>query len=124
MYQISDYELELMKIIWCSNGTAMYADIVDGLHRRGNDWSKNMIITLLLRLVEKKMITTTKIGRKNKYTSIVSEEEYKMSQTKDFVDKIYEGKMQGFVATLVEHEILSREDLNELKKYWETAQSK
>ncbi len=68
MYHITDYELELMKIIWTNNGTALYAEIIQGLNAKGNDWTKNTIITLLSRLIEKGLLKTNKIGRRNEYS--------------------------------------------------------
>ena len=44
--QISDSELELMKIIWSQGGTALYAAIMDRLAAAGNRWQKNTVITL------------------------------------------------------------------------------
>ena len=46
MQQISDYELELMKVIWANGGTALYAEIVAALSVKGMEWTKNTIITL------------------------------------------------------------------------------
>ena len=52
MQQISDYELELMKIIWANGGTALYAEIFKSLEEKGTPWTKNTIITLTSRLIE------------------------------------------------------------------------
>ena len=35
MQQISDYELELMKVIWNNDGSALYAEIVSALSVKG-----------------------------------------------------------------------------------------
>lgn len=119
MYQISDYELELMKIIWANGGSALYAEIVAGLDKKGSSWTKNTIITLLSRLIEKGMLRTNKIGRRNKYMAVVSEEEYQSEQTIQFVNKIYEGNMKGLIATLLEKNMLSPNDYEELLKGWQ-----
>ena len=60
--QVSDSELELMKIVWASGGTALYAHIMDELSRAGRTWQKNTVITLLSRLVEKGLLKTNKIS--------------------------------------------------------------
>lgn len=123
MQQISDYELELMKIIWANDGTALYADIFKGLEDKGTPWTKNTIITLSSRLIEKGFLKTNKIGRRNEYNAIVSAEEYQSSQAQSFLDKIYEGNAKGLVATLIEKELLSPEDLEQLKSYWNGGES-
>lgn len=119
MQQISDYGLELMKIIWANGGTALYADIFKGLEDKGTPWTKNTIITLSSRLIEKGFLKTTKIGRRNEYKAVVSAEEYQAVQAQSFLEKIYEGNAKGLVVTLIEKELLSAEDFEQLKSYWE-----
>ena len=67
LQQVSDFELELMKIIWENGGTALYAEIVEKLDSKGMSTTKNTIISLLLRLIEKGFLKTNKIGRRNRY---------------------------------------------------------
>ncbi len=119
MHHITDYELELMKIIWANNGTALYAEIVEELEARGNHWTKNTIITLLSRLIEKELLKTNKIGRRNQYIAIVPEADYQAGQTVQFVDKIFEGNTKGLISTLIEKDLLTSDDYEDLKKYWE-----
>ncbi len=120
MQQVSDYELELLKIIWAgSDDQAMYAEIVDALEKKGLMWTKNTIITLLSRLVNKGFLKVQKIGRRNRYIAIVSEEQYRTAQTQGFIEKIYEGDAKGLVCTLIQGALLSPEEYEELKMYWE-----
>lgn len=56
--QVSDSELELMKIVWANGGTALYAYIMEELAKIGRTWQKNTVITLLSRLVEKGLLKT------------------------------------------------------------------
>lgn len=119
--QISDSELELMKIIWAGGGTALYAHIMDQLAAAGRQWQKNTVITLLSRLVEKGLLKTNKIGRRNQYTALVSETDYQAAQTQTFLNKLYEGDAKGLVSTLIQREMLTPRDYEELKKYWEKA---
>ena len=119
MNQVSDYELELMKIIWGKGGTALYAEIVEGLTAKGNCLTKNTILSLLARLTDKQMLKTSKIGRRNVYTAIVTESAYQTEQTIRFLDKIYEGGAKGLVSTLIAKDLLSRSDYNDLQKQWE-----
>ena len=119
IHNISDSELELMKIIWQKGGKALLAEIMEQLSQKGNNWQNNTVITLLSRLEEKKLLKTNKIGRKNEYRAIVSEEEYQTSQTQTLVDKLYEGKAKGLLLTLLQNNMLSDEDREELKHFWE-----
>jgi len=118
MQQVSDYELELMKIIWGNGGTAMYADIFSALEAKGTPWTKNTIIALLSRLIDKGLLKISKTGRRNIYMAIVSENEYQADQTTRFINKIFEGNTTGLVSALIENKLLSENDYAELQKHW------
>ncbi len=122
--QISDSELELMKIVWDEGGKALYARIMERLTGTGKGWQKNTVITLLSRLVEKGLLTTSKIGRRNEYTAIVSQEQYQAAQTKTLLNKLYQGEAKSLVMTLVEQEMLTGEDYEELRAFWEAGRNK
>ena len=117
--QVSDSELELMKIIWAEGGKALYAVIMERLSAAGNRWQKNTVITLLSRLVEKGLLETNKIGRRNEYTALISEAEYQTAQARTLLNKLYQGDAKGLVATLIQGDMLSEEDYAELKRFWE-----
>lgn len=117
--QVSNSELELMKIVWANGGTALYAHIMEELSKAGFTWQKNTVITLLSRLVEKGFLKTSKIGRRNEYTALISEADYQAEQTQALLNKFYEGSAKGLVSALIQREMLSAEDYEELKQFWE-----
>ena len=119
LQQVSDFELELMKTIWDNGGTALYAEITSALERKGIPATKNTIISLLSRLAGKGYLETNKIGRRNKYTAIVSADKYKEMQTTAFIDKIYEGNAKWLVSDLISGDLLADEEYEELKKLLE-----
>lgn len=116
--QISDSELELMKIIWENSGTALYAHIMSALDKSGNEWKKNTVLTLLSRLIEKGFLTTSKIGRRNEYKALVCEKDYLTTQTKNFLEKVYEGDVTELISTLVHQDLLSADDFDTLNQFW------
>lgn len=118
--QVSDSELELMKIVWSNGGSALYAHIMEELSKTGRTWQKNTVITLLSRLVEKGLLRTSKIGRRNEYTAIVSEEDYQAAQAQVFLNKLYEGSAKNLVSTLIQREMISAAEYEELKQFWES----
>ena len=117
--QVSDFELELMKTIWGNGGTALYAEIAEALEKKGTPATNNTIISLLSRLIEKGFLKTNKIGRRNRYTALVSEADYRAAQTETFLDKIYEGSAKDLISTLIQKEMISPDDYENLKKHWE-----
>ena len=117
--QISDSELELMKIVWAAGGTALYAQIMESLAAAGRTWQKNTVITLLSRLVEKGFLRVRKLGRRNEYTATVSEADYQTAQTQVLVNKLDAGSAKGLVAALIRQEAIAPGDYEERKRFWE-----
>lgn len=117
--QVSDSELELMRIIWAKGGRVLYAQIMDDLMAAGSRWQKNTVITLLSRLVEKGLLKTNKIGRRNEYAALITEADYQALQAEKLIEKFYEGNAKGLVSTLIQRDMLTSEDYEELRKFWE-----
>lgn len=114
--QISDAELEIMKIVWGSpEEVTLFSYIMDGLAAKGKPCQKNTLIVLLSRLMNKGFLSARKIGRRNEYTTLISETEYQTAQTRNFLDKIYEGSAKGLVSTLIMGDLLTDGEYEELK---------
>lgn len=116
---VSDSELEILRIIWENDGRMMFSEIAETLHEKGFQWKNNTIQTFLARLTEKDILKIRKHGRRNEYIALLTEQEYLGQETKNFVGKVYEGEVKGLIATLVENDLISDEEINDLKKYWE-----
>ena len=118
--RLSDAELEIMKIIWGNQSeVTLFPYIMDALAARGRPCQKNTLIVLLSRLIGKGFLSARKIGRRNEYTTLVSEAEYQTAQTKSFLDKIYEGSVRGLVSNLITGDLMTDEEYEELKKLLE-----
>ena len=123
--QLSDTELEIMKIVWGNpEKITLFTYIMDGLAARGKPCQKNTLIVLLSRLMNKGFLSAKKIGRRNEYTTLISEEEYRTAQTKNFLDKIYEGSAKGLVSNLIMGDLLVDEEYEELKRLLEKGKEK
>ena len=116
--QISESELVLMNIIWKNGGTALYSFIMEELEKEKNEWKKNTVLTLLSRLIDKKFLKTNKIGRRNEYAALVTQQEYQAMQTHSFLDRIYGGNVKNLVSTLLQEDIISSGDLREIEDFW------
>lgn len=115
--QISDAELEIMKIVWGNpEKVTLFSYLMDELAARGRPCQKNTLIVLLSRLMNKGFLNAKKIGRRNEYTTLVSEKEYQTAQTKNFLDKIYEGNVACLVSNLIAGDFLTDEEYGELRK--------
>ncbi|EPD9050461.1 BlaI/MecI/CopY family transcriptional regulator [Listeria monocytogenes] len=120
---ISKSELEVMKIIWDFGRAVQYADVAGKLEEKKYSWKKNTILTFLTRLVEKNLLSVKKVGRKNEYYALVSENEYLERQTETFVEDIYEGDVKGLITNLVQNDLISPDELEDLQQFWKRMKS-
>lgn len=123
MLQISNSELEILRIIWQHDNKMMFSDIMEILHTKGFQWKNNTIQTFLARLTEKGILETRKIGRRNQYIALLSEKAYLEEETKQFVGKVYEGEVKGLIATLVDNNLITDQEIKDLQDYWKENKS-
>ena len=65
------------------------------------------------------VIACDKKGKTNLYYPLLKQSEYDLSETENFLSKIYKGSVKNLVATLYENKKLSNEDMSDLKKMFE-----
>ena len=116
--QLSDSELELMRVIWAQGGRSLFAQVMQALADRGKDWKPNTVLTFLSRLCEKGALTVEKHGRRNEYVARLSEEAYASQETGAFLNRVYEGNAKGLVTALLRQNRLTSEDVAELQRFW------
>ncbi len=114
---IGDAELEIMKVIWKANGPVTSLDIGKEVENRG--WKKTTIATFLTRLTEKGAISGEKNGKLYYYTPLITEKEYRKSQTKNLIKSLYNGSVRDFAVAFFEEQKLSDDDIKELKAIFE-----
>lgn len=115
MSQISEAELEVIKILWELN-EATSSQIVDRLTQT-TDWKPKTVQTLITRLVAKKAIKAEKINNKAFiYSPNVSEEEYKAYANSSFLKRVYNGSVNLMLTSFIKERKLSSNEIEELKK--------
>lgn len=119
--QITDAELEVMKVLW-ERGESTAADL-HGALAPSRGWSKQTVKTLLSRLTDKNAVTATADGRRYIYAAHVSREVYEAGATRRFVDKVYSGRAAPLVAHLAEGEGLTDDDIADLEALIERLKS-
>lgn len=115
--KISDAELEVMKILWRENRPVPFSDIRTELNSRMG-WEKSTIATLLRRLLKKEAISLQE-KEIHYYISNISQEDYIKFKKKNLIDKLYEGSVKKFVASLCQSGELTEADIDELKMYFQ-----
>ncbi len=112
---IPDSELILLKAIWKAKKQVSANEIISSLPSDVS-WQRTTILTLLSRMVEKNIIAIDKSGKVYTYYSLIDEDEYKISETKAFVQKIHGNEMNSFVAALCSDDVFSVEEMRQLKE--------
>ena len=112
---VSDAELEIMKVVWANKEPTLFAYLMEELAKKGKTWQKNTTITLLSRLMNKGFLKAKKTGIKNAYTALVSEKEYQTTQTKELLDKMFEGSAAGLISNLIQSDLLDEDEYDALK---------
>lgn len=113
--RISRAELAVMKILWNAAGPVSTGTICKRLSKRLS-WDRSTVRTLLKRLVEKGAVEEKKLDVLC-YLPAVSEKDYRDSQTKSFLERLYGGSAKKLVASLVQSDELTAEDIEELREF-------
>lgn len=111
--QISEAEFQVMKIVW-EHAPVSTNQVTESLTQT-TKWSPKTIQTMLKRLVQKKALTYEKEGRVFIYTSLFGQEEYVNQESRHFLQRFFNGSMTSMLASFLDTETLTRQDLEELK---------
>lgn len=114
MKKLSESELEIMRKFWEVQTSLTLEEVISQVEEK--NWSVHTVRNFLTRIVNKDYLRVDKIGRKNLYVPIVSED-YMNNRSKSMITRLYDGSVQNFVAQLYETDDLSKEDLMDLKAY-------
>jgi len=113
--QISEAELEVMKVLW-GTGQATSSQIVDKL-KQSTKWKPKTIQTLITRLVSKGAIRAEATANKAfLYLPVINEDDYKAYANSSFLKKVYDGSINLMLASFIKEKKLSKEDIEGLKK--------
>ena len=112
--KISEAEHQVMKVIWNKNHiTSM--EIIKKL-KKTTAWKPYTIKTLLNRLLTKEAIGFDKSGREYIYYPLIDEADYVKSESRSFLKRLFGGSLMPMLATMVENDDLTLEDIEILKK--------
>ena len=114
MPKISESEWLVMKEIWSQNPITAN-DVVETLSDT-TTWSPKTIKTLLTRLVKKGAVGFEAGGREYHYYPLVEESVLAKEESRSFLKRVFGGTITPMLASLVESEDLSAEDIEELKR--------
>ncbi|MBI3731353.1 MAG: BlaI/MecI/CopY family transcriptional regulator [Burkholderiales bacterium] len=111
---ISEAESLVMETLWKQHPQS--AEEVGAALAQQQDWQEATVKTLLNRLLKKGAIAAEKDGRRFLYSPILKREQWLMSESKGFLDRMFNGRIAPLVAHFSEQKKLSKQDIAELKR--------
>ena len=111
---ISEAESLVMETLWQRHPLA--AEEVSAILLQQQDWQEATVKTLLNRLLKKGAIKAEKDGRRFLYSPVLKREQWLMSESKGFLDRMFNGRIAPLVAHFSEQKKLSKQDIAELKR--------
>ena len=115
--QLTAAETIVMKCIWDADHEMSLAEIVKNANEDyGKDWKPQTVSTYLAKLCQKDYIRMKRTGRMITYEILISEEDYKSEQAREFVSFWNGGSIKQFLTAFYKDEPATKEDISELKK--------
>ena len=109
--QISDAEIEVMNIIW-KYAPINTNDIIEKLEK---EWNPKTIQTMIFRLEKKGVITHEKESRVFVYSPLIPKEEYLKVESKNFVNRFFDGALSQLVVNYLHQSELTDKDIDNLQ---------
>lgn len=110
---ISESEWAVMETIW-NEPPRTLQDVLGSLKHMG--WSTTTIQTYLARLVKKGALTTQRQGKGYLYYPAVAEDDCRLAESRNFLNRVYNGSLSQMVKGFVKSGSLSEDEISELKK--------
>ena len=112
--RIAEAEYKILEYLW-NNAPSGSRQIHEGLE--AENWNIQTVKTLLSRLVDKKAVSYSIEGRNYIYFPLVKRNDYVVEKSRNLIDKMFQGSIKAMVSNLVESEMVSEDELNELKQF-------
>ena len=116
--KITDAELEVLRALWASREPMTLGQIKSAL-ARSQGWNENTTKTLLRRLCQKGAAGQEK-REVYYYRPLVNRDQLERCRTQRLIDKFYAGSARDLVASLVRHDQLQPQDVEELRVMFQT----
>ena len=85
-------------------------------------WAKSTTITTLRRMEEKGLVHCETVGKGKSYTPAVEQEQAVISETRSFLDRVYQGSVGLMMSAMARRQELSREEIAQLREILEKAE--
>ena len=112
MVKLYDSEIKVMNLLW-EKGSMKAADIAKEMERRIG-WNKNTTYTVIKKCVSKGAIERREPGFV--CVPVVEKIDIHRSQTKEFLQKVFDGSSLNFLSFFLSQHKLDKKELDELEQ--------
>lgn len=112
MEKLYDSELKVMEILW--EKEPISAKEISLILKDTIGWNKNTTYTILKKLIDKQIVSRT--DPNFMCTSLIKKSEIQRAETKNLIEKLYNGSKKKFFAAFLQNEELTKEEIEELRK--------
>lgn len=116
MKKLSDSEFEIMKVLWSRDVPMTSNEILDRLKDRF-DWKLAGLMTFLARMVDKGYVYCDRSTRTNYYSTVISQDQYRVQESESFLEKLYDNSATKMIAQLCKGKKISQKEIAELRNY-------
>lgn len=110
---LTQAEWSVMECLW-EAGPLTGREVIQRMEKSCG-WSRSTTLTLLSRLENKGALRSVPAEKGPKvFSPVLRREDAALGETKDFLDRVYQGSLSLMVSALTKKQALSREELDEL----------
>lgn len=109
--KLFDSELKVMEVLWKEG--ELTAGQISKILKEEIGWNRNTTYTVIKKCIEKGAIE--RIEPKFLCKAIISREEVQVYETKELIDKMFDGSKKQFFAALLSEKTLKPDELQQLK---------
>lgn len=112
--RISGAESLVMEALW--RRQPLSAEEIFDEVGEGQGWAEPTLKTLLNRLLNKKVVSAQKDGRRYLYRPLVARDDYVEAESQGLLDRLFDGRLAPLVSHFSERQKLSAADIADLKR--------
>ncbi len=115
--ELSDSEREVMEVLWEKEKPMSFGELLYYFDTyTDKSWKKQTLNTFLFRMQQKGLLEIITEGRYKQYIPAMKKEEYRLEESKAFLDKNYEGSIVKMLSAFNGGEALEKNEIHELQK--------
>ena len=120
--KVTNSEWYVMNCLWEKSHLSLMQLVP--LLKESAGWSKSTSATMVRRMTEKDLIGYEENGKTKYFFPKVKKQDVVVQETRDFMQRIYDGSVGMMMSALVRQNDLSQEDILELQEILKAAQTK